>query len=97
MCRTHKDVSHVQVEDVQVVQLHHITEAMKQKQVFSTFKVNKNVEVSFQLDTGLTVNILPMKEYIRATVDKNFEKLTYTNAMLRMHNGAMEKEKEELS
>ena len=29
VCRTHKEVSHVQVEDVQVVQLHHITEAMK--------------------------------------------------------------------
>ena len=35
---------------------------MKQRQVFSTFKVNKNVEVPFQLDTGSTVNILPMKE-----------------------------------
>ena len=32
-----------------------------------------------------------MKEYIRATADKNFEKLTHTNVVLRMHNGAMEK------
>ena len=52
VCRIHKEVSHVQVEDVQVVQLHHITEAMKQRQVFATFKMNKNVEVPFQLDTG---------------------------------------------
>ena len=93
MCRTCKEVSHVQVEDVQVVQLHHITEAMKQRQVFATFKVNKNVEVPFQLDTGSTVNILPMKEYIGATADKNFDKLIHTNVVLRMHNGAMEKPK----
>ena len=73
--------------------MHHITEAMKQRLVFATFKVNKNVEVPFQLDTGSTVNILPSKEYIRATADKNFDKLTYTNVMLSMHNGAMEKPK----
>ena len=46
---------------------------MKQRQAFATFKVNKNVEVPFQLDTGSTINILPMKEYIRATADKNFD------------------------
>ena len=93
VCRMRKEVSHVQVDDVQMVQLHHITEAMKQRQVFATFKVNKNVEVPFQLDTGSTVNILPTKEYIRARADKNFDKLTHTNVVFRMHNGAMEKQK----
>ena len=49
--------------------------------------MNKIVEVPFQSD------ILPMKEYIRAIAEKNFEKLTHTNIALRMHNGAMEKPK----
>ena len=55
--------------------------------------MNKNVEFLFQLDTGSTVNILPMKEYIRARADKNFDKLNHTNVVLRMHNEAMEKPK----
>ena len=74
-----------------MVQFHCITETMKQRQVFANFKVNKNIEVPLQLDTGSTANILSMKEYIRATADKNFDKLTHTNIMLRMHNGVMEK------
>ena len=52
VCRTHKEVSHVQVEDVQVVQLHHITEAMKQRQVFATFKVNKKLRFLFSWTQG---------------------------------------------
>ena len=74
-----------------MVQLHHIIKTMKQRQFFATLKVKKINEVPFQLDTRSTVNILPTKEYIRATADKNFDKLTHTNVMLRMHNVAMEK------
>ena len=51
-----------------------------------TLTINGNSDVSFHMDTGSSVDILPYDDYVRATDDNQCEKLENTNIRLVMHN-----------
>ena len=53
-----------------------------------TLNVNNQDQVSFQLDTGASVNILPYAHYVRVTGDKACKSLERTTTRLIMHNKA---------
>ena len=56
-----------------------------------TLTVNDNADVSFHMDTGSSVDILPYDDYVRATDDNQSEKLENTNIRLVMHNKSVVK------
>ena len=44
-------------------------------QVFVTCTVNRQHQVTFEIDTGASCNVLPFCEYVKATGDKDGHKL----------------------
>ena len=56
-----------------------------------TLTINDNADVSFHMDTGSSVDILPYDDYVRATDDSQCEKLEKTNIRLVMHNKSVVK------
>ena len=73
-------------EDVEYVHLNHIHSATA-GEAFATFRVfGKPEDIQFQIDTGVSCNVIPFKDYGRATGDKGGQKLDKTNTILVMHN-----------
>ena len=56
-----------------------------------TLTINGNADVSFHMDTGSSVDILPYDDCVRATDDNQCEKLENTNIRLVMHNKSVVK------
>ena len=56
-----------------------------------TLTINGNADVSFHMDTGSSVDILPYDDYVRATDDNQCEKFENTNIRLVMHNKSVVK------
>ena len=56
-----------------------------------TLTIIGNTDVSFHMDTGSSVDILPYGDYVRATDDNQCEKLENTNIRLVMHNKSVVK------
>ena len=56
-----------------------------------TLTIIGNTDVSFHMDTGSSVDILPYDDYVRATDDNQCEKLENTNIRLVMHNKSVVK------
>ena len=57
-------------------------------QAFVTFKVNKNKDIAFQIDTGATCNVMPLKVYEQITGDYKGQQLNAMKSVLVMHNKA---------
>ena len=56
-----------------------------------TFMVDKKENMTFQIDTGTTCNIIPFKTYAKITDDKTGKNLESSTARLVMHNWSREK------
>ena len=59
--------------------------------VLATCTVNQKHQVSFELDTGVSCNILPFGDYVKATGDELSKNICQTRTRLRMHNNTSEK------
>ena len=54
----------------------------------ATLTVNGRHDIAFQIDTGAACNILPFRDYVQVTGDKEERRLRRTNVVLVMHNRA---------
>ena len=58
------------------------------KQLFTTVRVNSSKDVTFQLDCGVTCNLLPLKELSSILEDPTDLYLKKTSTTLKMYNGS---------
>ena len=58
--------------------------------VLVTCEVNQKHNVTFEIDTGASCNIVPFSEYVKATGDKRGHKIRKTATRLTMHNNTTE-------
>ena len=79
---------HVQESDSNDVEIFHSVNDIPKTKALVTLLVNNRDQVSFQLDTGASVNILPYAHYVRVTGDKACKSLERTAMRLIMHNKA---------
>ena len=56
-----------------------------------TFKVNQHHNITFEIDTGASCNILPFTEYVKATGDDRGCEIKKTATRLTMHNDTSER------
>ena len=59
-------------------------------QALVTFRVNNKHDVTFEIDTGASCNILPFSEYVKATGDKSGSDIKQGKTRLTMHNNTSE-------
>ena len=58
-------------------------------QLFVTMMVNDNANVKFQLDCGVTCNLLPLKDYARVRGDPDDLYIESSKPKLTMYNGVV--------
>ena len=68
------------------VYINSLTKNSPKHQAFVTFKVNQTKDVSFQIDTGATCNVMPFGVYKHITKDFEGRQLKSTKSVLMMHN-----------
>lgn len=80
-------------------QVHHVDDefyvltmqqSSKEKAII-TMKVNKRVDVQFQMDTGATCNVLPWKDYVLVTDDKSGKLIKPVNAFITLYDKSRKK------
>ena len=85
-----KCVDHVSIlqeqQDVEYLYVNSLTKNSPKHQAFVTFKVNQTQDVSFQIDTGATCNVMPFGVYKNITRDFEGRQLNSTKSVLMMHN-----------
>ena len=59
-------------------------------QALVTFRVNNQHNVTFEIDTGASCNILPFSEYVKATGDESGLDIKQGKTRLTMHNNTSE-------
>jgi hypothetical protein len=84
MCRSSK--VHQVTQEVEYLYISSSVKNSPKHQAFVTFKVNQNKDVAFQIDTGATCNVMPLKVYEEITRDNEGRKLQATKSVLVMHN-----------
>lgn len=68
----------------------HAISTVKSDQVLVTCTINKHHQVTFEIDTGASCNVLPFSDYVKSTGDKQGLKLKKTTTRLTMHNNSSE-------
>ena len=58
--------------------------------VLVTCTINRQHQVTFEIDTGASCNVLPFSDYVKATGDKDGHNLKKTTTHLTMHNNSSE-------
>ena len=82
-----QSVSEEECYDVSEEEAHAVTKmGKKSDQVLITCLVNKQHEVTFEIDTGASCNVLPFSDYVRATGDKKGQQLKKTTTRLTVYN-----------
>ena len=90
LCRSSRHAQnfiHAEFDSNDVEVIHSVNDSPRTKALV-TLNVNNQDQVSFQLDTGASVNILPYAHYVRVTGDKACKSLERTTTRLIMHNKA---------
>ena len=82
MCRSSKvhQVSQDQ-QDVEYLYINSSGKNSPKRQAFVTFKVNQTKDVSFQIDTGATCNVMPFSVYKQITRDFEGRQLKSTKSV----------------
>ena len=61
---------------------------VESQKLYARMVVNNGHDVRFQLDSGATINILPIKDYKRVCEDPELKELEASLAVLNMYNGS---------
>ena len=91
MCRSARQAQNfIHADDAAIsdVEIIHSVNDMPKTKALVTLHVNNTAPVSFQLDTGASVNILPSDKYVLVTGDSKYSSLQRTATRLIMHNKA---------
>ena len=75
----------------QIVEVIHTVGMDRKTKAHATLTINDKVDVSFHMDTGSSVDILPYQDYVRSTEDHLCSKVEHTNIRLVMHNKSVVK------
>ena len=92
MCQSGKSYSEEESYAVSEKTAHAISTVKRSKsdQVLVTCTVNRQHQVTFEIDTGASCNILPFSDYVKATGDRDGHNLKKTTTHLTMHNNSSE-------
>ena len=73
-------------QDVEYLYVNSLTKNSPKHQAFVTFKLNQTQDVSFQIDTGATCNVMPFSVYKHIMRDFEGRHINSTKSVLMMHN-----------
>lgn len=79
--------NHDEELEIEYMEIQQINDKSAER-ALATFCVNRQEDISFQIDTGASCNILPFNDYTRVTGDQDGRKLESTRVVLVMHNKA---------
>ena len=91
VCRSKTADVHQVDDTVEYVELNTLTMPQGKRATAMYRLASGSHKVSFQIDTGASVKILPKSDYAKATADKTCARLEKTITVLRMHNNTEEK------